>query len=236
VKKQYEHRDVQAEITDLMIAHIEENRSLPYQKEWNPALCGTILPPHNPVTGTVYSGQNFWVLGLSKEAIASDDYRFVTFAQAIEKGWSIKKGSKSLPVVYSEPRIARDADGGEQEVSPDRPSGRFMGMFSKTYRVFHSSMVEGMPEPERMPVDPVTWTVPAGVQSIIDNSGVEIIERGSQAYYSRLTKAVTVPPKNSFIGKTDQIKAANHAAVILHELQPCRRRSTGHGEAIQVWR
>jgi hypothetical protein len=130
----------------------------------------------------------------------------------------LKKGAKSLPVVYSAPIVATNSDGDDQPVSDDRPSGRFLGRFSRYWRVFHASMIDGMPPLERPIIEPVAWTVSAGVQKILDNCGVEIIEKGDKAFYSRRTKAVTVPERSSFLGESDIIKAANFCAVSLHEV------------------
>jgi antirestriction protein ArdC len=48
------------------------------------------------------------------------DLRYVTFVQAKEAGWSIRKGEKSLPVIFYKP-VDRGTDS-EDERDPDRPA------------------------------------------------------------------------------------------------------------------
>ncbi len=217
MKQQYEKKDRHQEVTDLVIDFIETNQCLPYQREWDVSKCPTGIRPHNPVTGTVYSGINSVILSCSPAAVATNDYQFCTFAQAISQGWNIRKGAKSLPIVYFEALRRKDVGGDEHSGDLDRPANRFYGML-KGYRVFHRVDVQGMPAAEQPDRDPVTWTVPRGVAAIIRNSGVTIHEGSDKAFYSPVDDTITLPPKSAFTGDTDEIKAAHHAAVTLHEL------------------
>lgn len=79
----------------------------PFVKPWK---AGEFHAPMNPVSGTVYRGINF--LMLSNKGY--NDPRWMTYKQAREHGWQVKKGEKSEKVVYwqwKDKRVAKDADG-----------------------------------------------------------------------------------------------------------------------------
>lgn len=50
--------------------------------------------PYNPITKAVYKGGNRFRLMLAAHLEQYTDNRWVTFAQAKEKGWTVKKGEK----------------------------------------------------------------------------------------------------------------------------------------------
>ncbi len=79
------------EFAGQIIAMLEKGLA-PWQRDWE---AGTLFPPFNPVSGTVYSGVNR--LMLSKPDYA--DPRWMTSRQAHGEGYWIRKGAKSRPIV-----------------------------------------------------------------------------------------------------------------------------------------
>ena len=92
------------EFANNIIKMLEEGTA-PWQKPWEPAYYPM---PHNPITGTNYRGAN--MVNLSMVAFAKDynDPRWMTFKQAQDKGWNVKKGSRGTPIIYYEFRDPKD--------------------------------------------------------------------------------------------------------------------------------
>lgn len=182
----------------------------PWIKPWQP---GEYSPPFNPVSGTRYRGINRVMLGSEDHA----DPRYLTFRQAKEKGWSIKKGSKSRPVVYwqfTEEAAMRDDDGNvvkddegntkKVHIPLDKPRIHFA-------RVFHASQVEG--------IDPwdgrdITWDPNDRAETILKNSKAYIVhdQRDRAFYRSSGAGEIHLPPKTAFDS------ADKYYATALHEL------------------
>ena len=55
---------------------------------------------YNPVTKTVYKNSNRFILYLNEYLHHYDDPRWMTFKQALEAGYHIRKGEKGVPIEY----------------------------------------------------------------------------------------------------------------------------------------
>lgn len=64
-----------------------------WQKTWTNLASNSA--PHNPITGTKYSGVNFLALSLEQTKMNTLDSRWCTFDQAVEAGYKIPKNTKS---------------------------------------------------------------------------------------------------------------------------------------------
>ncbi|MBQ4132173.1 MAG: ArdC family protein, partial [Desulfovibrionaceae bacterium] len=82
------------EFAEKVIGMLEQGTA-PWQKPWTP---NNDLVPHNPVSGTVYRGGNRVWLSIMAEG---GDNRWMTFKQASEAGYKIKKGSRSVPIEFA---------------------------------------------------------------------------------------------------------------------------------------
>ena len=99
--------------------------------------------PYNAITGNMYQGEAN-IIALTDKAIdlKTSDPRWLTFLQAQERGYKIKKGAKGTRICYAskaELKAVETADG-EIEIS-----GRPRRIF-KHFIVFNATQVEGMPE------------------------------------------------------------------------------------------
>ena len=186
-----------------------KNGTAPWQKPWR---AGEFHSPFNPISGTVYSGVNF--VSLAREGM--DDPRFVTFNQAKNEDWRIKKGSKSRPVVFwqfskeenalddnGKPVLGDDGKPKKEEVRLERPILRFAS-------VFHATQVEGMPEWKGRDV---SWNPHERSEAILEGSGASIThDQRDRAFFSYTWDQIKLPPKDKF---EDQNK---YYATALHEL------------------
>jgi antirestriction protein ArdC len=86
--KTQEKVDVHELITQQFIDALEKE-TIPWRRTWTSGL------PKNLVSKRPYQGVNLFLLSL-----ASNDKYYVTFKQARQLGGYIKKGAKSIPIVY----------------------------------------------------------------------------------------------------------------------------------------
>jgi len=78
-------------ITEAIIAKLESG-VIPWRKPWN----GAANAPKNLITGKAYRGINAFILG----CYGFTSPYFATFKQIQEKKGVVKKGAKSIPVVF----------------------------------------------------------------------------------------------------------------------------------------
>ncbi|MFA9394738.1 MAG: zincin-like metallopeptidase domain-containing protein [Halodesulfovibrio sp.] len=186
-----------------------KNGTAPWQKPWK---AGEFHPPFNPISGTVYSGVNF--VSLAREGM--DDPRFVTFNQAKNENWRIKKGSKSRPVVFwqfTKERNVLDDNGKpvlDDEGKPKKEEFRLERPILRFASVFHATQVEGMPEWKGRDV---SWNPHERSEAILEGSGASIThDQRDRAFFSYTWDQIKLPPKDKFENKN------KYYATALHEL------------------
>lgn len=160
------------------ITKIMEQGNIPWVKPW--AGINTLGQAQNLVSGHKYRGIN------SILCLGSASPYFVTFKQIKEMGGSLKKGSKSIPIVFW----------GKVETESDKDF-----MFCKYYRVFDCADLENVPvryeakisaalNPPELKPNPKFHVA----ESIAKNTGADIRNVNSnRAYYSPSLDYVNVP-------------------------------------------
>ncbi|MFA9394075.1 MAG: ArdC family protein, partial [Halodesulfovibrio sp.] len=198
------HQEFAGQIIDDL-----KNGTAPWQKPWK---AGEFHPPFNPISGTVYSGVNF--VSLAREGM--DDPRFVTFNQAKNEDWRIKKGSKSRPVVFwqfTKEENVLDDNGKpvlDDEGKPQKEEFRLERPILRFASVFHATQIEGMPEWKGRDV---SWNPHERSEAILEGSGASIThDQRDRAFFSYTWDQIKLPPKDKF---EDQNK---YYATALHEL------------------
>ena len=99
--------------------------------------------PYNAITGNMYQGEvNIIALTDRAKALNTNDPRWLTFLQAQEHGYKVKKGAKGTLIYFaSKAEVkATETSDGELELS-NRPKRIF-----KRFIVFNACEVEGIPE------------------------------------------------------------------------------------------
>lgn len=105
-------RDHRAEVTADLIKLLEEGTA-PWQKPWEDVAGGL---PFNPTTQKPYRGGNVLALMISEMRHGFTDPRWITYKQASEEGWQIRKGEHGTKIEYWEPKAgSKDADATEDE-------------------------------------------------------------------------------------------------------------------------
>jgi antirestriction protein ArdC len=168
-------------VTERIIATLETG-VIPWRKEWKVSAsqdAGRL--PYNMATGKPYRGIN--ILTLLCSGYSSNGW--VTYKQALELGYQVRKGEKSSPVVFWKffPK------------SDDRPP------FARYYSVFNVSQLDGVPD--ALPFSPEPFDGIASAQAVADAymvsaSHPELRHGGERAYFSPAHDLVRMPPAQSF--------------------------------------
>ena len=195
-------RDVYAEVTNALVASIENNPGDPIMP-WHRG--GASEVPRNINSGQEYQGVNIlnlWVMG---QLAGYSSNMWGTYKQWRETGAHVRKGEKASVVIFYK-QITKEAEDGEDETY------RVLKWFS----VFNATQVEGWEPPELPPADPfdqieaVEWAVSA--------TGAKIREGGERAFYTPATDVVQMPDRARFFDTPTGTREENFYAVLWHEL------------------
>lgn len=206
-------KNIADEYAAEIIRQIKEGVA-PWQKGWK---AGEFHMPFNPASGTNYKGVN--VIMLAGHGLA--DPRWMTFKQAENKGWKVKKGSKSQRVVFwqwqdqqtvkdDQGRPVRDSDGNLVKETVDLARPRMY-----VYNAFHITQLQdekGQDIPPFEGKEP-EWNPHERAEAILRAAGVKIShDQLDRAYYTHGDDSIHLPPKENF---TD---AGEYYSTALHEL------------------
>lgn len=195
--------DHRQEVTDTIIALMEEGPGR-WEKPWR---AGGLNTPYNTTSLTPYHGGNALYLMIQAIRRGYDDPRWLTYKQAQERGWQVRRGEKGTHIEYWEfPRTKPregDADGDDDDRRPF--------VIHRVYTVFNASQVEGIPPYE--PKAAQEWEIIDAGERILTNSGATIRhDQADRAYYSPAGDAIHLPPKEAFVS------APGYYGTALHEL------------------
>src|SRR3954451_23364392 len=125
-----------------------EDGVTPWQKPWEPGRASVGMPM-NPTTDKTYRGGNaihLMATGLRKDY---EDPRWMTYKQASDQGWQVRKGEKGSQIEFWEVRKAAANDGrpGESEGKEDRvQTGESRTrLINRVYTVFNAKQIDGIP-------------------------------------------------------------------------------------------
>ena len=189
-------KEYREEITAKLVEAIKAGTA-PWQMPWNGRSA-----PQNGISGRMYRGINQIILMAKGAKIdGGEDPRWVTFKQASEKGWKVKKGSKGTHVVLWKPYGTKDEETGEIEIT---------GVMQKFFTVFHATQIDGIGKYEPAELNEIEAYDKA--EEIIRNSGAKIYYGGGSAYYSPTKDYIQLPIKGDF--KSTE----GYYSTLLHEL------------------
>lgn len=178
------------EVINNMIMHKLQNGKMPWKQTWN-----NFGPARNYVSKKPYRGINALILNNTEYEYPL----FLTFLQVKELGGYIKKGSKSLEVIYWE-TLEFENDDNIKRVP-----------FLRYYNVFNVDCIDGvkLKLPERFINDPVD-----ACETIVnDMPSKPMIEHGGdEPHYNWREDKIKVPHRESFILSDE------YYATLFHEL------------------
>src|SRR5512144_424335 len=91
-----EKRDFRREVTESIIRMLEQGVA-PWQKPWNGSELQT---PFNPTSDKSYRGGNAIHLMAAGMKRGYGDPRWMTYRQAAENGWQVRKGEKGTQIEF----------------------------------------------------------------------------------------------------------------------------------------
>lgn len=179
-----------------------KSETAPWVKPWQ---AGHLMPPHNPISGTVYKGIN----NLMLLTAGHDDPRWMTYKQAQDKGWQVRKGSKAETIVFWKFFDGPAAGSGSKEVQLTGKDQRRPPIV-RLAKVFNASQVDGIPA--LAPSTP-EWSPNDRAQAIIKHSGADIRHsENDSAFYLPVSDSIHLPPKEAFE------TAGAYYATLIHEM------------------
>jgi antirestriction protein ArdC len=217
--------DVKNEVAQRLIEAMEQGGA-PWQRPWS-VQAGNAMRPINPTTQNGYRGINRVLLALSGRS----SNLWMTYQQAAEKGWQVKKGEKGTMIVkVVEMFRDRDAGGGaggaaassastgHGDSSGTKGSGgqaeseQRKAFALRRYFVFNAEQIEGMPQAEKpapQAFDPVE-KAEAVIEAMKQQTGLMVIHGGDRACYVPSIDEVRLPPKRAFKTEYDYYSTACH--------------------------
>ena len=194
--------DSRREIVQGLIDMMESGK-LDWSRGWSIAA----LLPQNPVSGVTYNGGNRFRLMYDAMMNGYDDPRYMTYVQAQQKGWQVKRGAKG--------RLCEKWIFEKMEEQENKETGRkekvvvllAHPMVSYFY-VYHASDIDGI----------VPYVSPNKDHSL--NDMIDLLIRASpcqvkemmqgKAYYSPSDDTIVMPPRAFFDTDADFIKTLAH--------------------------
>jgi antirestriction protein ArdC len=202
-------RDLRQEITDAMIAAMERGTA-PWQRPWRP---GVLEMPFNPTSDKPYRGGNAIHLMLTGTSRGYEDPRWLTYRQAQEKGWRVRRGEKGTHIEFWQfgSDSARHETTCHEPEGQDNPSRTSNGPLHRVYTVFNAKQIDGMPA--YSPRVRQEWETVQSAESILQHSGATIVhDQNDRAFYNRLTDSIHLPPKGAFESAGAYFGTALHEA------------------------
>jgi len=205
-------RDYRQELTDKIIEQME-NGTAPWLKPWDPSMAERRLP-YNPTTNSMYKGANSIALTIEGRG----DPRWMTYKQAAEKGWQVRKGEKGTLIEYwkfSEKEKVLDESGKPVRNAQGEEITRDVKLQQpRVFRavVFNAEQIDGIPELKREKLG-YQWEPIERAEKILQASGAKIIhDQSNRAFYSSMVDEIHMPGKQQFPSQ------AAYYSTALHEL------------------
>lgn len=159
-----------------------ENGKKPWAKSWHGNPC------QNAVSGHLYQGRNALLCGIEMLINDWQEPYFLTYRQATEMGWQVKKGSKAVWIKYGETYAKTDKETGDIE---------FCRAF-KWHDVFNINQIQGDGIAEQLAkISKATRINPdkriLSNEEFIICQDSNILHMGDQAFYSPSSDKIVVP-------------------------------------------
>lgn len=202
------------EVATRLITALEAGTA-PWQKSWK-AGQGNMALPFNVVSGNRYSGINVLMLMMQ----GYSDTRWMTFKQAIDKGYSVRKGEKGTRIQFwstTTSRTKTSEDGKpvvDDKGKPVKEASARPIPFVRYAHVFNAQQIDGIPELEvKAPETVEPWAQSERADAIITASQAKIFhDGGDSAYYLTLRDTIHMPKKEQFSD------SAGYYETLFHEL------------------
>lgn len=207
-----------------------DQEKIPWERGWS--------VPHNPITGTEYSGFNQLWLAWVSDFKSYTDTRWYTFNEIIDRNgkyhpgetWKLKKGSEGVeisnrPCYYNKAEdkfysskvyFKKLASLNDEEKQLFKDECKKIWNKKDIVYIYNASDIEGIPPKEKPEIKAINEEL---VKRIISNVGVEYQEvNQNSSYYDPKKDMIVLPPKERFKDE------GMYFSTLLHELS----HATGH--------
>ncbi len=202
------------EVAEKLIEALKAGTA-PWQKPWNSNGLPSFQLPYNAVTGNRYQGINTLSLIMS----GRNDPRWLTFKQASDQGWQVRKGSKATGIQFiklTELRTKRDDQGKvvkDDKGNPVKITVKLGRPVITSAAVFNAEQIDGIPELVKPDLSKLGWEPLERAERLLQNSAANIQHvAGNRAFYSPATDGITLPLREQFD------EPGKYYATALHEL------------------
>jgi antirestriction protein ArdC len=212
--------DKYQQLNEQLIKLLEQDLP-PWKQDWRSQGFGNLFSTEP------YKGVNPIICLISSMTNEYKSSFFVSFNQAKEKGWQVKKGSKATSIVFATKITKEDKDDSLSTEKSDRqkPTDFYMSRWSNVFNLdciddtkAEKKISDYLEIKEKVNCDrPV-----ANLEKFVNNQGVEIITVGDSACYSSQEDKIYMPSFDSFTNAT------GYYSTVLHELA----HSTGHSSRL----
>lgn len=217
-----------AEVTAGLIEQMERGVAI-WQKPW---VVSKAFQPQNGHSGRLYNGFNRMYLGwLQADFYNSQDPRWFTMNNVKEIGAKVRKGSKSTIVVYNAPAVSEVTNESTGEVETKT------WWNVKYYRVFHASLIDGLPEYDvesEVPVQDdadIDYDMSVMINWCCENLSAPVEHGGDRAYYVPALDYISLPDEDMFKRKSWYAQTLAHEIIHAtgHEKRLNRLEKAGFG-------
>lgn len=212
--------DIRTEVTESIIKMLEQGTA-PWRKPWKSGAPAPFEMPFNPTTARSYKGGNALHLMAVASAKGYGDTRWVTYRQAAEYDWQVRRGEKGTHIEFWRiPDLAPNV--GDNETASSLAGVDLGGTLRegatnrlapihRVYTVFNGDQIDGIPK--FTPKVHQEWAAVQAGERILENSGAIILHtQRDRAFYNPRADIINLPPAGTFENAT------GYYATALHEL------------------
>lgn len=187
------------QVANQLIKKLEEGTA-PWQLPWDNSGTPAQLP-YNAVTGNRYKGINCLSLMLA----GREDPRWLTFRQALSKGWNVRRGEKARLIQFVKtsefvPKI--DGQGNKRYDSKGKPEGIIVPLerpILSSAWVFNAQQIQGIPILVAQDREQQRWNPIERAEKLLVATGAKInYVPGEKAFYNPMTDEITLPLASQF--------------------------------------
>ena len=208
-KSTTQRRDIYQEVTDRIIAQLEEG-IVPWAQPWDStkasALPYSVDLPRNPTTGAAYSGINVLLLWDAAQRNSYPTQRWMTYRQASAIGAQVRRREASTQIV----KVGSFTPAEERKRAHDEGREASSMPFLKFHSVFNAAQIDGLPEEDDLPAPPSLDEVDIRVRTILDKLGCRIILGTPTACYMPGPDVIQLPAPDAFYEPVDFHRTALH--------------------------
>lgn len=162
---------------------------IPWQKSW------TGISPKNAISNKSYKGINLLVLGMTYHT----DPRWLTYNQAAGLGGQVRKGEKSMPIIFWK-TFDKEVNGKKQTIP-----------FLKYSNVFNVTQIDGL----KLPTIDIKDNKPNfDAEAVLEAYQGPVVQfGGSQPCYSPSLDVIKIPPANMFDSSDEYYSTRFHEEI-----------------------